>query len=125
MYTHFSDEHLKGHHKTVSTLDDPATSRKNESIYAFAPRSVCGSLLNVWGYESKRITDIYGKDASLFIRFFCNKMVWYELLHGIIIYSIYHFLGWESLKFNFLYVILGLYWVEVSNYIEHYGILRK
>ena len=77
MYTHFIDEHLKGHHKTVSTLDDPATSRKNESVYAFVPRSIYGSLTNVWGYESKKIEKYYGKDANVFIRFFCNKMVWY------------------------------------------------
>jgi alkane 1-monooxygenase len=75
MYTQFLDEHLKGHHKTVSTLEDPATSRKNESLYAFIPRSIYGSLVNVWGYESKKITENYGEDANLFIRFFCNKLV--------------------------------------------------
>jgi hypothetical protein len=32
MYSQFLDEHIKGHHKTVSTLEDPATSRKNEPI---------------------------------------------------------------------------------------------
>lgn len=30
MYSQFIDEHVKGHHKMVSTADDPATSRKNE-----------------------------------------------------------------------------------------------
>jgi len=32
MYCNFLDEHIKGHHKTVSTLEDPATSRKNETF---------------------------------------------------------------------------------------------
>lgn len=99
MYTQFLDEHLKGHHKHVSTLEDPATSRKNETLFAFIPRSIWGSLVNVWGYESKKIDDTYGEDANLFIRIFCNKLVWYEVMHGSILFAIYHFLGWESLKF--------------------------
>lgn len=125
MYTHFLDEHLKGHHKMVSTLEDPATSRLNESLFAFIPRSIYGSLVNVWGYESKLITQKYGEDANLFIRIFCNKMFWYQIFHGSILYTIYHFLGWNSLKFQLLYTVLGIYWLETVNYIEHYGMLRK
>ena len=33
MYSHFLDEHIKGHHKTLGTPEDPATSRKNETVY--------------------------------------------------------------------------------------------
>jgi alkane 1-monooxygenase len=99
MYSQLIDEHLKGHHKTVATMVDPATSRKNETLYAFCLRSMYGSLTNVWGYESDKITKRYGADASAFTRFFYNKMVWYQVLHASILYSIYFFLGWESLKF--------------------------
>lgn len=60
MYTNFVDEHIKGHHKTVSTLDDPATSRLNEPFYTFVFRSVYGSITNTWGYEAKRILKDYG-----------------------------------------------------------------
>ena len=34
-YMHFYIEHNKGHHVNVSTPEDPATSRENESFYAF------------------------------------------------------------------------------------------
>jgi alkane 1-monooxygenase len=47
-YSHFLDEHIKGHHKTVATLEDPATARKNESVWAFIPRSFFGSHWNCW-----------------------------------------------------------------------------
>jgi alkane 1-monooxygenase len=77
MWSQFLDEHLKGHHKHVSTLVDPATSRKNEMVFAFIARSMYGSVTNVWGYESDKITKRFGKDASSFTRFFYNKMVWY------------------------------------------------
>ena len=125
MYCQLIDEHLKGHHKTVSTHIDPATSRKNEMLYTFVFRSVYGSLTNVWGYESDKITKKYGKDCSLFTRFFYNKMVWYETLHASILYTVYFFFGWESLKFYLCYIVMGLYWVETVNYIEHYGMVRK
>lgn len=42
MYTHFIDEHIKGHHKSVATLEDPATARYNESLWAFLFRSCIG-----------------------------------------------------------------------------------
>lgn len=125
MYSQLIDEHLKGHHKKVSTYEDAATSRKNETLYTFVFRSIYGSLTNVWGYESDKITKKFGKDCSLFTRFFYNKMVHYELLHATILYGVYYFLGWESLKFYLCYIIVGLYWVECVNYIEHYGMQRK
>jgi alkane 1-monooxygenase len=31
-YSHFYPSHVKYHHKTVATFDDPVTARKNESI---------------------------------------------------------------------------------------------
>jgi len=77
MYSHFIDEHLKGHHKTVSTEVDPATSLKNEMLYTFIIRSIYGSITNVWGYEIDIIEKKYGKDASLFTRIVYNKMTWY------------------------------------------------
>jgi alkane 1-monooxygenase len=99
MYSQFIDEHVKGHHKMVSTLADPATSRKNEWLHTFVFRSIYGSFVNVWGYESDKITKFYGKDCSLLTRFCYNKMVWYQVLHVTILSGIYFFLGWESLKF--------------------------
>jgi alkane 1-monooxygenase len=47
------------------------------------------------------------------------------VVHATILYSVYTLLGWESLKFYFYYIIVGLYLVEMINYIEHYGIIRK
>jgi alkane 1-monooxygenase len=41
MYTHFLDEHIKGHHKYIATPEDPATARKNESLWTFLIRSSC------------------------------------------------------------------------------------
>jgi alkane 1-monooxygenase len=53
LYMHFFIEHNRGHHKHVATPKDPATSRFNESIYAFWWRSVTGSYRHAWALEKK------------------------------------------------------------------------
>jgi alkane 1-monooxygenase len=35
LYMHWVSEHLYGHHKWVATPNDPATSKKNQNLYAF------------------------------------------------------------------------------------------
>ena len=125
MYTNFVDEHVKGHHKHVSTPEDPATSRLNETFQAFFFRAMYGSIVNVWGYEASRILTVHGKDASLLKRIFYNKMFWYQVLHISILITVYQVFGWNAFKWNLLYIALGLYLFETVNYIEHYGILRK
>lgn len=125
MYSHFLDEHLQGHHKYVSTPEDPATSRRNESIYAFIPRSVIGSHINTWNREVKRIKKEFGDDVPTAIMLFNNKMVTYFIIHATICGTIYFFLGFGSLKYQFCYTLMGMFFLELINYIEHYGLLRK
>lgn len=52
-------------------------------------------------------------------------MTYYYLLHLVILLGIYHLLGWESLKYQCVYTFMGTWFLELINYIEHYGILRK
>ena len=122
MYSHFLDEHLQGHHKNVSTFEDPATSRKNESLWAFIPRSIIGGHLNTWKREVKRIKKEFGEDVALPIMLFNNKMVMYFLIHASICGSIFFFLGLSSLKYQFCYTCMGMFFLELINYIEHYGL---
>lgn len=125
MYSHFLDEHLQGHHKGVATLEDPATARRNESLYAFIPRSVIGGHLNTWKREVKRIKKEFGDDVPLSLMLFNNKMVTYFIIHASICGSILFFLGWSSLKYQFMYTLFGMFFLELINYIEHYGLLRQ
>lgn len=41
-YGHFLDEHIKGHHKDIATVEDPATAPKNMSVFEFFVRSAIG-----------------------------------------------------------------------------------
>jgi alkane 1-monooxygenase len=99
MYSHFLEEHIQGHHKYVATLEDPATARKNESLFAFIPRSVIGGHIQSWKREVSRIRRDCGEDVSMLSLVLKNKMTFYFLLHSSICLAIYHFLGWESLKY--------------------------
>ena len=48
LYMHFTIEHNRGHHKWVATLKDPATARRNESLYRFWMRCIPGVFASVW-----------------------------------------------------------------------------
>lgn len=54
-YSHFKDEHVQGHHKKLSTPEDPSTSRMNESFYAYVPRELYGTHKNMWNRECRKI----------------------------------------------------------------------
>ena len=54
-YGHFSIDHNRGHHRDVSTPEDPASSRMGESIYKFAMREIPGAISRAWGIEKDRL----------------------------------------------------------------------
>jgi hypothetical protein len=94
MYSHFLDEHIKGHHKMVSTPGDPATAWKNETVYHFLYKSVTGGVRNVWNRESNRIKKEQGEDVGFLAILIQNKMSLYTIIHLSILVAIYTLLGW-------------------------------
>ena len=54
-YSHFLLEHSSGHHRSVATLEDPATSRLGENFYTFAFRSSIGGHVNTYQREVSRL----------------------------------------------------------------------
>jgi alkane 1-monooxygenase len=48
VYGHFSIEHNRGHHRHVSTPEDPASSKMGENIYQFACREIPGGAFRAW-----------------------------------------------------------------------------
>ena len=125
LYSHFFDEHLKGHHRTVATAEDPATARVGESLYSFMLRSITGSLTNVWIYEDKSIINRHGPKAGWWLRIALNKVTAYFVIYAIILGTIYRIFGFSSLKWNLCYTGVSIMFAEMVNYIEHYGLLRR
>ena len=125
LYSHFIDEHLKGHHKNLGTPLDSTTARNGQSLYEFYLQTIPGSHICVWNMEVKRIQKKLGKDAPISLIIFNNKMTWYFLFHVCMLGAIYLVFGWSSVKFQFAYSITGICFLEGINYIEHYGLERK
>jgi len=54
-YTHFGDEHVRGHHKTVATTEDPVSAPTGRNVYLGALNSVIFSHSSTWDREIHRI----------------------------------------------------------------------
>ncbi len=120
LYMHFYIEHNRGHHKNVSTPHDPASSRKNESVYAFWFRSILFSYLSAWKIEIQRL-----KNKNLPFWSFENEMLRFQILQITFVLAIYFLTnGFVTLCF-IASSIIGWLLLETVNYIEHYGLTRK
>ncbi len=126
-YMHFFIEHNRGHHVRVATPEDPATSRKGESFYAFWWRSVTQGYLSSWQLEKERL-----QKKGLGAWSLSNQMIWFQILPLVFIaffFGFFSYLGerlvWEVPLFFFIQSILGFSLLELVNYLEHYGMERK
>ena len=120
LYMHFIIEHNKGHHKKVSTEDDPSSARLNEPIYTFFFRTIIGSYISAWQIQNKELKD--GKHSFLSFR---NEMGLFFLLQLASLITIY-FVFSPLTMFLFMGAsLIGILLLESVNYIEHYGLQRK
>ncbi len=120
LYLHFFIEHNRGHHKNVSTDEDPASSRYGETLYAFYIRSVRDSWLSAWHLESEKL-----KKQNHSFWSFHNEMLMYQFIQGGMLLAIALIWGWKVLLFYILSATMGFLLLETVNYIEHYGLRRK
>ena len=120
LYMHFYIEHNRGHHKRVATPDDPASARYNESIYFFWPRSIVTSYFSAWKIELARLKKFNFSFFSV-----NNEMLWFHVIQGTLIWSIYQVYGGLALQCFLSAALMGILLLEMVNYIEHYGLVRK
>ena len=118
-YGHFSIEHNRGHHRHVSTPEDPASSKMGENIYQFACREMPGAALRAWRLEADRLQRQ-------------NKSVWHfenEILQALCLTSLIYgtLIGLYGLDMVVVLIpvaIWGAFQLTSANYVEHYGIQR-
>lgn len=126
-YMHFVIEHNRGHHVHVATADDPATSHKNQSVYAFWRQSVLGGYRSTWRLEAKRLGRIdrpVWSDANEMIRFALLPLLLVAALTALFSVWAGRVVWIVPIYFVFQSVIAFLS-LECVNYIEHYGIVRR
>src|SRR5205085_7783921 len=116
-YLHFRIAHLFGHHRRAATIDDPATARLGESLYAFLARSIWGQLKESWEHERRRL----GRSPRHALR---NRVYVYVALEIAIVTAI-ALISMRALIYLVSVAIIAVGLLETFNYVAHYGILRR
>jgi len=120
VYGHFWIEHNRGHHRDVSTPEDPASARMGESIYKFATREIPGAFRRAWAIEKDRLERR-------------NKSAWHadnQILQSmslalLVQVSLLLAFGWKMIPFLALHNVVAWWQLTSANYVEHYGLLRQ
>ncbi len=115
-YAHFCSEHVHGHHRRVATPEDPATSRLDESIYTFWPRSIVG------GWRSARVHDRgwSRRHPQRLAPATRRRIVFAALVAGAWLIG-----SWAGVGLLYMQAGVGVLLLETINYIEHYGLVRE
>lgn len=120
LYMHFFIEHNRGHHRHVATPLDPATSRRNQTIYGFWLRSVALSWWNAWTLEAERLRRENKPALSLE-----NQMLRFQIIQVVYLTAIFLVFGFTGLWVAVAAAVFGFLMLETVNYIEHYGLVRR
>ena len=119
VYGHFWIEHNRGHHRDVSTPEDPASARMGESIYKFARREIPGAFRRAWAIEKDRLERrekaVWSADNQILQSMSLSLVVQTGLLVAF---------GWKMIPFLVLHNVLAWWQLTSANYVEHYGLLR-
>ncbi|MGB0916479.1 MAG: alkane 1-monooxygenase [Flavobacteriales bacterium] len=118
-YMHFFIEHNRGHHKNVSTEEDPATSRYGEVFYTFLFRSVIMGYISAWKLELGRLSR-----KGLPWYHWSNEMNFYTFCQVGFLAGVAAVFGLQTMAITLTASVIGFSLLEVVNYVEHYGLAR-
>lgn len=119
-YMHWAVEHVAGHHRNVATPHDPATARFGESFYAFLPRTVFDGFRSAWRIELKRL-----EKKELPVWSTSNRMIMFGAAEIALVLAFGILLSIGAAVYLIAQAIIAFTLLEIVNYIEHYGLLRK
>ncbi len=121
-YGHFMVEHYRGHHPRAASFEDAASARRGESLYAFWPRTVWGSMISGWRLEAARIVQMKSS-------WFKSPLAWSFALPLLVFLAIVSVIpSYTAIKvivFLLLQSVVAFTMLEIVNYIEHYGLQRQ
>jgi alkane 1-monooxygenase len=119
LYSHFKTEHLLVHHIHVTTPRDPASARYNEGFHRFFPRVLIQSFKSAWRAEAQRLEK---RRLALWHR--SNPFWRYGGLQAGMMGLAYAIGGKWGLAFFAVQAFVAVFHLEITNYIEHYGLTR-
>jgi len=120
LYSHFRSEHLLVHHTHVGTPRDAVTARYNEGFHRFFPRVLRGSPVSAFRAEAAMLARRgrpWTDRANPFWRYWALQaaMLLLALALG----------GWIGLLLFLWQAFIAIWQLELTNYVEHYGLTRK
>ncbi len=118
--TIFAIEHVYGHHRYVSTTEDPATAPRGRNVYFHILASTLKGNVSAWKIEQKRLKR---KGQSLFG--WHNAVLRGHLMSVLLVAIAYVIGGWQTALFFTACALWGKALLEIVNYMEHYGMVRN
>ncbi len=120
LYGHFRSEHLLVHHRHVGTPRDTVTARYNEGFLRFFPRVLWQSPVSAWRAE-KALAARAGR--PMWQR--ANPFWRYWLLQAGYLGLAWLIGGFQGLGLFVLQAFVAIWYLELTNYVEHYGLTRR
>lgn len=117
LYTWFCVEHVQGHHKTVSTPEDPAFARRGVTLYRYLPSTLWGGLTSAWTIETRRV-------RKRSVRGLADRRIRYTASLTALIGIVAVVGGPVVIAWFMLQAAVAAVLLETINYIEHYGLHR-
>ncbi len=120
LYSHFRTEHLLVHHVDVGTPRDAVTARYNEGFHRYFFRVLHECPRSAWNAEKRMLAR---RGASVWDR--RNPFWRYAVLQAAMIALALIVGGWAGLGLFVLQAFVAIWQLELTNYVEHYGLTRK
>jgi len=117
--TVFSVEHVYGHHRYVSTLEDPATAPRGRNVYAHVLVSTIRGNISAWKIEQTRL-----KREGRVALSAHNAVIRGHLMSALLVAAAWAAGGATAAGYFVLCALAGKALLEIVNYMEHYGIVR-
>ena len=116
--------HNHTHHKWVATPLDPSSAQKGEKVFSFALRAAFQGQIKSWSIERQRLEKI-NPDMPWLVKTLRNRVLRMKIQEGLFLSAIYCFWGWNMVGFAFIKAFSTQIFMEITNYVQHYGLRRK
>ena len=111
-FGHYAIEHNRGHHRAAATWDDPATARRDESLWRFLPRYYSGVWQSAVALSKVQKSPINEAWALMLV----TAGLW-----GLLTWAA----GPKALVLCVLTALVAQWLVGSVDYIEHWGLQRQ
>jgi alkane 1-monooxygenase len=117
--TTFAIEHVYGHHRYVSTIEDPATAPRGRNVYFHVLASTIKGNVSAWKIEAERLAK--KRVGALSWR---NAVIRGHLMSVLLVLGAFAMGGWRAAGYFTACALWGKALLEIVNYMEHYGMVR-